>query len=1600
MTSYSNKFTSVYWTGGSGNLSNNWITGYDYTRDTNNAITVTGPVYGSPNIGQASLNFGTLATVFWTSTSDARYLPLALAAANIPTTSLASGGVLTGSIAGWPVAFYANSFYDLQGSISAPVDLLVYNGTLAVDGVSSFIDTPDLQLGYYYYSLTGNVLIEAGGTATVGYVGDGTDVTTVHNFLGVDGSGSVLDVTKEIDIGAYLSSGTLSVTAGGFASAPTLGIGSDGYASISVDGTGSLLQIGTLIDVPLQGYLARGYENMTVGHGATVDISTMWTLSGLATIDASSVVDVGGPSTLSAPTGLVVGQDGTLALWGTIVAASATVLTGGIIAGDTLLSSGSLIAGVIDINAGGTIIATSPMYLGGNVVNNGVIAVQAGSSLEITGTLSGTGTIVIGDGATLRLDGPVNAGESIVFTTPSLYAGGPTITTETLIVPDIGAFSATIENFQTGNVIDLTNVSSVSVQRVGTTSDFQIVQQTTSQVPNVLGTLDLAGAPTTLILAALNNNYYPYSGSIIQIASRWPTGTLAITLDSGGDWSAPDANQNSTYIGDIDVGLVGGESLLHIVGGTIQRDQSQLVISSGATVYSLMGTIAAPILSGAFTIGYSSDTVQPITAQPNYLAQLPITAQYLQLGTNAIGIGYAMTLPGGFAGVYVPAYSNVGTLNLTITDQGFQLGGTPGGIALPTITNKTFFDLFTASFTQGTISVTPSGSAIHIQGSFVAAAPFATTITPTVTLDIAGPTNFISIVDNAGTVSYGAAFAFSTSNWTMPGGWALDNLSGSVDTISKTISVSGSLDIPFNTRIDIGLAGSIDFTYNPWILNDISLGVSLAGGGIPLPSTPLWLTSVAGSLTNISPASVNPITLTGTLGFDVAPSVANFHLGDFSVAGSYVAGQSFTGSLSAEFGVFAGTALGTITGSETFDWADGSATGNGALDLLENAFAGTVTFHESPTAFDLSGSGTLTIPKTFSFGTTTVNTWSRLVGKSLTVNLGGGYIFSGPQEGGSILASGTIDLGAQTYAGITRDVTITAGISITLPGPAVASDIGLFGGLSLAPIATVPVAADQAPIAFSSVSATASPVYSVPADSPVLILSANWTIPVAGAPSLSLIAPDGTVIDQSGFAAAGILDVTSLDSPTAANVAIVNPASGNWQLQINDTTGLGTVSFDGFASPAVPTLTLATPLALTDGTWQIGWTAGNYPANATITFYAAGEASTLDGTPISDPIAASASGQFTWNGSDVPPGNYYVYAQIAGPGIPPVTTYASSQPLAVSYSEDLTVGLIGAPTIIAGGTSTVDVIVGNLGSLSVGDASILMQVPNGFAIAAGQPNVTAEGQSWLVQFPTIAAGSTITVPIGLQSDGSTTGLTSTFIAALNMSSANASTAGNDATFALSTVECFAKGTHIGTVGGEVLIEDLAVGDLIAAHFARQAKVKWIGQRTIDCRHHPHPEKVWPIQIRANAFGQGMPKRDLCLSPGHAILVDHVLVPVGLLVDGVSIIQRQTTKLSYFHIELEAHDAIYAEGLLAESYLDVGDRRRFFGQRDVYGLFDNPDAIHDLAQWRDAFACAPLVLSGPPIVAARKTLAACRHLLHEPDRQAALLGQNRQSRPQR
>jgi DNA gyrase inhibitor GyrI len=243
---------------------------------------------------------------------------------------------------------------------------------------------------------------------------------------------------------------------------------------------------------------------------------------------------------------------------------------------------------------------------------------------------------------------------------------------------------------------------------------------------------------------------------------------------------------------------------------------------------------------------------------------------------------------------------------------------------------------------------------------------------------------------------------------------------------------------------------------------------------------------------------------------------------------------------------------------------------------------------------------------------------------------------------------------------------------------------------------------------------------------------------------------------------------------------------------------------------------------------------------------------------------------------------------------------------------------------------------------------------------------------------TTALDSLSFTPTVSQTSGGQPALTTFQISVVDAGGATA----QDTSISVQALPCFVIGTRIDTDLGSVPVECLRAGDRARSSFGGARSVTWIGYRHLDCRRHPDPRKVWPVQIVAGAFSDGIPHRSLRISPDHAVFVNDVLIPIKHLINGVSITQVPVDNVTYYHIELSQHDVLLAEGLPTESYLDTGDRSSFANGGKTIRLipeFSTP-SLNAAATW-EALGCARLVGYGPELITVRQRLEerACRIL---------------------
>ncbi|MEF3047355.1 Hint domain-containing protein [Pseudotabrizicola sp. L79] len=147
---------------------------------------------------------------------------------------------------------------------------------------------------------------------------------------------------------------------------------------------------------------------------------------------------------------------------------------------------------------------------------------------------------------------------------------------------------------------------------------------------------------------------------------------------------------------------------------------------------------------------------------------------------------------------------------------------------------------------------------------------------------------------------------------------------------------------------------------------------------------------------------------------------------------------------------------------------------------------------------------------------------------------------------------------------------------------------------------------------------------------------------------------------------------------------------------------------------------------------------------------------------------------------------------------------------------------------------------------------------------------------------------------------------------------------------IENIICFTPGTMIATPRGEVPVENLRVGDKVITRDNGIQEIRWAGARQMgwhDFAANPH---LRPVMVKAGSLGNGLPERDMMLSPNHRVLVandrtalyfdEHeVLVAAKHLIGGKGVHQVESVGTTYVHFMFDQHEVVLSNGAWTESF---------------------------------------------------------------------------------
>ena len=130
-------------------------------------------------------------------------------------------------------------------------------------------------------------------------------------------------------------------------------------------------------------------------------------------------------------------------------------------------------------------------------------------------------------------------------------------------------------------------------------------------------------------------------------------------------------------------------------------------------------------------------------------------------------------------------------------------------------------------------------------------------------------------------------------------------------------------------------------------------------------------------------------------------------------------------------------------------------------------------------------------------------------------------------------------------------------------------------------------------------------------------------------------------------------------------------------------------------------------------------------------------------------------------------------------------------------------------------------------------------------------------------------------------------------------------------------------------------------------------VRWIGSRKLTAHGLDLLPNLRPVRISSGSLGQNQPESDLLVSPQHRILIRSKIAKnmygeVEFLVAAKQLMQvdgidyaNDVVEVEYFHIMLDAHEVIFANGAEAESLYMGAEALKSMtpaAMREIYSIF--------------------------------------------------------------
>ncbi len=146
--------------------------------------------------------------------------------------------------------------------------------------------------------------------------------------------------------------------------------------------------------------------------------------------------------------------------------------------------------------------------------------------------------------------------------------------------------------------------------------------------------------------------------------------------------------------------------------------------------------------------------------------------------------------------------------------------------------------------------------------------------------------------------------------------------------------------------------------------------------------------------------------------------------------------------------------------------------------------------------------------------------------------------------------------------------------------------------------------------------------------------------------------------------------------------------------------------------------------------------------------------------------------------------------------------------------------------------------------------------------------------------------------------------------------------------------CFTPGVSIMTEAGPRRIETLRPGDRVVTRDNGLQEILWIGARKLTIEDLLREPQLHPVLIQQGSLGDGLPERDMLVSPRHRVLVERgrtahetareidtpeALISAQHLIDHRQICGIDAPGITYVHFLCDRHEVVLSNGLWTESF---------------------------------------------------------------------------------